>query len=49
MKEAEDNMLIFTVIFLVGSILISAMVGWMTTRSIRHPVVALSEAAVRVA
>ena len=49
MKEAEDNMLIFTVILLVGSILISAMVGWMTTRSIRHPVVALSEAAVRVA
>ena len=49
MKKVEDNMLVITVILLVGSSLISAMVGWMTTRSIRHPVVALSEAAVRVA
>jgi class 3 adenylate cyclase len=49
MKKTRNRMRVVTWLLLSGSILAAAAIGWLTARSIRRPVVALSRAANRVA
>ncbi len=49
MKYTENRVRLFTGILLAGSILVSFLIGFLTTNSIRRPVVALSQAAAKVA
>ncbi len=49
MKYTEKRVRLFTGILLTGSILVSFLIGFLTTNSIRRPVVALSQAAAKVA
>ncbi len=49
MKKTEDRVRLITGLLLGSSILLSALVGWLTAQSIRRPVSALSEAATKVA
>ena len=49
MQYTEYRVRLFTGILLAGSILVSFLIGFLTTNSIRRPVVALSQAAAKVA
>ncbi len=49
MKRTENRMRLLTWLLLGASILVSSVIAWLTARSIRGPVVALSKAATQVA